>query len=94
MAFFKALATVLGMIERKQERDTGAALQQGVDANAELDRITAAVGAKPIGLSDDDEANRDNVPTGPARLFGVDGGNILSKSGHARNRRRKPRVER
>ncbi len=45
MAFFKALAIGLGMIERNQERATGAALQRGEDSTNELKRITDALDA-------------------------------------------------
>jgi len=57
VAFFKALAIALGLIERKQERDTGAALQRGKDSEDELVRITKAVNARldpvaPTGVRD------------------------------------------
>lgn len=67
LAFFKALAAVLGLIERKQDRDIGAALQRGKDSEDELVRITEAVNARldptaPVGVRD--EFDRDGADSG------------------------------
>lgn len=45
-AAIKALGVILGLIERKQDRDIGAALQRGKDSEDELTRITKAVNAR------------------------------------------------
>ena len=55
--FFKALGIILGLIERKQERDIGAELQRGRDSADELTRITKSVNARldptvPVGVRD------------------------------------------
>lgn len=66
MALFKALGIILGLIERKQERDTGAELQRGKDSEDELVRITKAINARldptvPVGVRD--PLDRDGADT-------------------------------
>lgn len=63
LAFFKALGIILGLIERKQDRDIGAALQRGKDSEDELVRITKAVNARldptaPVGVRDEFDRDR------------------------------------
>lgn len=52
-AAFKALAAILGLIERKQDRDIGAQLQRGKDSEDELTRVTKAVNARLDPTLDD-----------------------------------------
>jgi hypothetical protein len=65
-AFLKIFATALGMIERKQERDTGAALQRETDFEEEaqdVDLARRAGEARATGdaaLDDLDELLRDD----------------------------------
>ena len=59
---FKALGIILGLIERKQDRDIGAELQRGRDSADELTRVTKAVNARLDPTLDDgvrDKNNRD-----------------------------------
>lgn len=63
LAFFKALGIILGLIERKQDRDIGAELQRGKDSEDELVRITKAVNARldpavPVGVRDEFDRDR------------------------------------
>ena len=56
-AAIKALGIILGLIERKQDRDIGAELQRGKDSADELTRITKSVNARlaptvPDGVRD------------------------------------------
>lgn len=63
----KALGIILGLVERKQDRDIGAALQRGADNESELDRMERAARAGNDPALDDpsgvhgDSANRNAV---------------------------------